>query len=60
MLQNFTPYRIAYKLAQDAKERDDTHVEKSDAAKAKQALSKARQSDAARNKALGVKALPGK
>jgi hypothetical protein len=33
---------------------------KSDAAKAKQALSKARQSDAARNKALGVKALPGK
>jgi len=31
-----------------------------DAAKAKQALSKARQSDAARNKALGVKALPGK
>ncbi len=31
-----------------------------DAAKAKQALAKARQSDAARNKALGVKALPGK
>jgi type I restriction enzyme R subunit len=34
VLQNFTPYRIAYKLAQDAKDRDDTHVEKSDAAKA--------------------------
>ncbi len=33
---------------------------KHDAAKAQQALKKARQSDAARNKALGVKALPGK
>ena len=33
---------------------------KHDAAKAQQALAKARQSDAARNKALGVKALPGK
>ena len=33
---------------------------KHDAAKAQQALTKARQSDAARNKALGVKALPGK
>ena len=33
---------------------------KHDAAKARQALTKARQSDAARNKALGVKALPGK
>jgi hypothetical protein len=33
---------------------------KSDAAKAQQALQKARQSDVARNKALGVKALPGK
>jgi hypothetical protein len=33
---------------------------KHDTAKAQQALTKARQSDAARNKALGVKALPGK
>ena len=33
---------------------------KHDTAKAQQALQKARQSDAARNKALGVKALPGK
>jgi len=33
---------------------------KHDAAKAQQALTKARQSDAARQKALGVKALPGK
>jgi hypothetical protein len=33
---------------------------KHDAVKAQQALSKARQSDAARNKALGVKYLPGK
>ncbi len=33
---------------------------KHDAAKAQQALAKARQSDAARQKALGVKALPGK
>ena len=33
---------------------------KHDAAKAQQALQKARQSDAARNKKLGVKALPGK
>ena len=33
---------------------------KHDAAKAQQALQKARQSDATRNKALGVKALPGK
>jgi hypothetical protein len=33
---------------------------KQDTAKAQQALQKARQSDAARNKALGVKALPGK
>jgi hypothetical protein len=33
---------------------------KHDAAKAQQALTKARQSDATRNKALGVKALPGK
>jgi hypothetical protein len=33
---------------------------KHDAAKAQQALQKARQSDAARQKALGVKALPGK
>lgn len=34
VLQNFTPYRIAYKLAHDGKDWDDTHVEKSDAAKA--------------------------
>jgi len=33
---------------------------KHDTAKAQQALTKARQSDVARNKALGVKALPGK
>jgi hypothetical protein len=33
---------------------------KHDAAKAQQALAKARQNDAARNKKLGVKALPGK
>jgi type I restriction enzyme R subunit len=34
VLQNFTPYRIAYKLAHDGKDWDDTHVERSDAAKA--------------------------